>query len=189
MRRIWVSLHLLSDRWFPGVNNSMSVSLDEEMSHSGWSSFTLIYFLSQRRVKWYGIIINLLAEHNNVIIRGVWHNTMAGMVCVCVWGGGILMMSNLRWWQIIAACQCACEDDAFRCLPWPQSLPSETHWQPLLPPISPVGRPHLHKWCFMVPVSARYTPSPARNWLPLPTTVRFNAARWCLMADNRTSAL
>lgn len=162
MRRIWCSLHLLSDRWFPGVNNTLCVCLDEEMRHSRWLSVTLIYFLSQRRVEWYVIIINLLDEHNN-IVKGVRLHTARWVQrwVWFIWGG-----DNPWWWQIIEACEDASEGD---------QVPP-TIWNPLT--VSPVsirslGSPHLHKWCFMVPVTGRYATSPASNWLPLPTSVLF----------------
>lgn len=85
----------------------------------------------------------LPSEHHDVF------NRVAGMakpqccwnkdVCVYMWCS--VMMSNPRWWQLIATCHCGGEDDAF----WPKASPAS---------LGPLGSPHLHKLCFMVPVMA-----------------------------------
>lgn len=105
---------------------------------------------------------------------------------VCVWGS-ILMMSNPGWWQIIAPCQCASEDDAFRFLSLQQILKYEAHWQPLLLQSALWGGLICTNgvlWFLLEPDMLLH--QPVIDYC-CPQQCFFNAAWWCLMTDNRTS--
>ena len=109
-------------------------------------------------------------------------------VCVCLVGGPTLMMSNPGpWWLIIAACQYTSEDDAFRCLSSLPIQPSETHWQPLLLHSALWGClicTNCVLWFLLQPDIRLHQPIIDYH---CPQRCFFNAAWWCLMADNRTS--
>lgn len=64
-----------------------------------------------------------------------------------------------------------------------------TIWNPLAASPAPLREVSFAQMVLWFLLTARYTTSSANNWLPLPTVVLFNAAWWCLMADNRMLVL